>query len=140
MPFAPFNSQCSELGCKNPRSKLNSFCSEHGGKDITEREYDSIYKTPAWRAMRISHLSRQPLCQACLSEGRVAAGKHVDHIFPWRKIGQHAFYEGPLQTLCPEHHSVKTGLEAKGIFRAYYPEGSKDFSLTDWPDEKLKNI
>lgn len=132
MPTAPFNSKCAELGCKNQRSKLNSYCAEHGGKDTTDREYDSIYSTPAWKAMRLAHLSKQPLCQACLSEGRIVSGKHVDHVFPWRKIGKEAFYKATLQTLCHEHHSHKTGLENQGICRHYSAEGHKDYAIGDW--------
>jgi 5-methylcytosine-specific restriction protein A len=119
MPTYPKNSKCSHLGCKNPRSKLNSFCSEHGGKESLVRDYDAAYNTPAWRQIRQGQLSKHPLCQACLIEGRVTLALHVDHVFPWRQIGEQAFRRNIFNSLCQGHHSHKTALERKGIFECY---------------------
>ena len=133
MPYAPFNHVCRELGCKNPRSKLNSFCTEHGGLDHMNHGKDNAYSDPAWRVIRRKQLSLQPLCQGCLTQGHVASAVHVDHVFPWRHIGQDAFLNNIFQSLCHEHHSYKTGKERKGTFIHYTPEGEKELTKADYP-------
>jgi hypothetical protein len=129
MPYAPFNTKCNELGCKEPRSKLNGFCIKHGGKQSIVKDTDKRYKTPAWASIRKRQLSLQPLCQACLSKGMIEAAKHVDHVFPWRQIGEHAFLHNLFQSLCPEHHSYKTGKERQGVFLMWCSDG--EIALTE---------
>jgi 5-methylcytosine-specific restriction protein A len=115
MPSTPKATKCQHLGCKHTRSKLNSFCLEHGGVDVMEyRESDSIYSTPMWRTIRQGQLSRQPLCQSCLLRGHIEQAKHVDHVFPWKPIGRQAFTRNLMQSLCHECHSYKTGQEKHG--------------------------
>jgi hypothetical protein len=132
MPYAPFNSLCRELGCKNPRSKLNSFCLEHGGLQHTNADKDNAYSNPAWRTIRRTQLSKQPLCQSCLTKGIVNSAKHIDHVFPWRQIGEHAFLNNLFQSLCHECHSVKTAAEQRGTYEHYTPEGKKEFTQHDY--------
>lgn len=119
MPYTPVSNKCQHLGCQNAKSKLNAYCHEHGGRDYSTRETDSIYQTPAWRSLRQRQLSIQPLCQGCLSRGRVEAAKHVDHVFPWRQIGKQAFLRNIFQSLCPQCHSHKSGQEKRGVFEHY---------------------
>lgn len=132
MPYAPFNSVCRELGCKNPRSKLNSFCSEHGGLEHTNDGKDNAYSNPAWRTIRRAQLSKQPLCQSCLTRGQVNSATHVDHVFPWRHIGEHAFLHNIWQSLCTNCHSHKTGQERKGIYEHYTHDGMQSLSKADY--------
>ena len=133
MPTYPSNSKCSELGCKEPRSKLNSYCTKHGGKDNMEaRQTDSIYQTPAWRTVRQRQLSIQPLCQACLSRGKVEQAQHVDHVFPWKAIGKHAFLNNIFQSLCHADHSHKTKLERQGKYTHYTQKGEKEYTQADY--------
>lgn len=132
MPYAPFNSVCRELGCKNARSKLNSFCIEHGGLEHTNHGKDNAYSNPAWRTIRRTQLSKQPLCQSCLTKGFIASAIHVDHVFPWRHIGEHAFLHNIFQSLCQSCHSYKTGQERKGIFIHYKADGDKELTKGDY--------
>ena len=132
MPISPYNKKCSELGCKNPRSKLNSFCSDHGGKEYVSKESDSIYQTPFWKSQRARQLSIQPLCQGCLTRGIVASAKHVDHVFAWKHIGRHAFTQNIFQSLCHNCHSYKTGLEKQGIYEHYTHEGVIQYTEHDY--------
>jgi 5-methylcytosine-specific restriction protein A len=134
MPTYPHNTKCSELGCKEPRSKINSFCLKHGGKNNMEaRQTDSIYQTPAWRTVRQRQLSIQPLCQACLTRGKVEQAQHVDHVFPWKAIGKHAFLNNIFQSLCHADHSHKTKLERQGKYTHYTQEGEKEYTQADYP-------
>jgi 5-methylcytosine-specific restriction protein A len=132
MPVYPTNSKCAELGCKEPRSKLNSYCAKHGGIEYTAREKDSFYQTPAWRTVRRRQLSIQPLCEACLSRGRIEQAAHVDHVFPWRHIGQHAFLSNIFQSLCHADHSHKTALEQRGEYTHYTANGEKVYTKDDY--------
>ena len=92
-----------------------------------------MYNTQTWRSLRAAQLSRQPLCGACIGRGLVVMATVVDHVFPWRQISDAAFRESELQSLCWECHSVKTGLEQKGIFRRWASDGSYvDYSINDW--------
>ena len=131
MPTAPFNQKCSHLGCKNPRSKLNSYCVDHGGKEYI-KETDTLYQTPLWRAIRTTQISKQPLCQACLIDGRVESAKHVDHVFPWKTYGDKAFSQNIFQSLCHAHHSHKTALERQGKYEHYTQHGIKTYVEGDY--------
>lgn len=129
MPSIPKYTKCSVLGCKNQKSRLNSFCMEHGGKE--RYEYDRVkadpkyldkqkkYKSPQWQRLRQAQLSTHPLCASCLSKGIITQAEHIDHVFPWNHIGDVAFYHNIFQSLCQPCHSDKTYLESKGIFRKY---------------------
>ena len=75
----------------------------------------------------------RPLCQSCALAGRVTQAQHVDHIVPWKRLGPWAFTIGPFQSLCGPCHSVKTGLESRGVFRHYTDYGPIDYSMTDLP-------
>ena len=135
MPTIPNNTKCAQLGCKNTRSKINSYCLEHGGLndiDTQERkEFKSMYQTAQWRSLRTRQLSIQPLCQCCLTKGKVTQAKHIDHLFAWNKIGKQAFHENIFQSLCENCHSLKTGLEQKGVYR-HYSNTVIDYALADY--------
>lgn len=133
MPTYPRNTKCAELGCKEPRSKLTSFCIKHGGRDnLPRRETDSIYQTPAWRQIRQRQLSIQPLCQACLCRGKVEQAEHVDHLFAWKHIGKHAFLHNIFQSLCQPDHSHKTALEKQGVYTHYTLDGERSYTKDDY--------
>ena len=133
MPTYPSNKLCAEFNCKNTRSKISSFCIDHGGKNtMPTRETDSIYQTPAWRSVRQRQLSMQPLCQACLSRGVVEQAQHVDHVFAWKHIGRHAFLNNIFQSLCQPDHSHKTARERQGIYTHYTPDGEREYSKDDY--------
>ena len=131
MPYTPYNTKCAMLGCKNPKSKLNSYCMEHGGREYSNNQ-DGAYDSKLWKTTRKRQLSLQPLCQACLCQGIITAAQHVDHVFPWRQIGEHAFTRNIFQSLCHNCHSQKSGLEKQGIYRHYAQEGVKDYSRHDY--------
>ena len=51
----------------------------------------------------------EPLCRACLAEGRVSATSEVDHISPLAEGGTNDRIN--LQGLCADHHKVKSEAE-----------------------------
>jgi hypothetical protein len=141
MPTVPTYTKCSMLGCKNSKSKHNGLCLEHGGRDTYDyKKHDSnaerkeqiaMYQTAQWKRHRQIMLSKYPLCAACLGEGIVKQAEHIDHVFPWMKIGKTAFYHNLFQSLCAPHHLTKTHLEQRGIFRKY-GEFPIDYTLADY--------
>ena len=120
MPTVPTSTKCAALNCKEQKSRFNSFCIEHGGKDaLPTRLSDKHYQSPAWRSIRRRQLSIQPLCQACLPRGHVCSAEHVDHLFPWNVIGGESFLKNIFQSLCQPCHSHKTALEQRSIIEHY---------------------
>ncbi len=132
MPTYPSNTVCNELGCKQPRSRVNGFCLDHGGMQHTNEGKDNAYGNPAWQTIRRTQLSKQPLCQSCLTRGHVNVANHVDHVFPWRQIGEHAFLHNLFQSLCHECHSYKTGQERKGSYEYYAQGGTQALTKADY--------
>lgn len=141
MPTLPTNTKCATYGCTNQRSKLNTYCVEHGGKNTIDTEqrkaFVSMYQTAQWKQVRQSQLSRQPLCESCLTTGKVVQANHVDHVFAWARIGKDAFYNNLFQSLCHECHSVKTNEEKQGIFKHYAT--AHEYTINDYRTVMLSN-
>ena len=137
MPSVPTYTTCLTLSCKQPRIKGSGYCEQHAAIKETPselRQADSAYKTAQWLRMRKGQLSIQPLCQACLSRGKIEAAEHVDHVWPWKHISPEAFTNNKLQSLCESCHSLKTWLERRGVYRHYAEGGTVDYRATDWPE------
>ena len=101
-------------------------------KTTKERQaFNAPYKSKAWAAIRTRQLSVSPLCAACLIDGQITQAEHVDHLFAWAAIGPHAFTRNLFQSLCPECHGVKSGLEKRGIYR-HFTDKARDFALGDY--------
>ena len=134
MPIMP-KDQCAEYGCKQSSIPHSIYCESHAPKTVTSKdrkEFNSAYRAPSWNSIRCRQLSTVPLCQSCMAESRVTDASTVDHVFPWRKIGNHAFTRNLFQSLCVSCHSVKTGLERKGVFRHYATDGIIDLNVNDY--------
>ena len=134
MPILPTNKKCASYGCTNQRSKLNTYCVEHGGKNTVDTEqrkaFTSMYQTNQWRNLRQAQLSKQPLCESCLSRGKVVQANHVDHLFAWTNLNKDAFYNNVFQSLCTNCHSHKSALEKQDIY-IHYALG-KQYSINDY--------
>jgi 5-methylcytosine-specific restriction endonuclease McrA len=138
MPTLPSNNKCASLGCFNNRSRLSTFCIEHGGRDtyvarksIERKKFNSMYDKSSWKKLRQAKLSMQPMCQACLIRGVVSPASQVDHLFAWSAIGELAFYRNIFQCLCHGCHSDKTQLERDGVYR-HYNGAETDYSIDDY--------
>jgi len=133
MPSVPRPTTCSTLGCHEPRSRVNSFCLQHGGRDNFDyRPLDKIYSGDAWAAMRRRQLSRQPLCQACRLRDVVALATEVDHVFPWKLIGPQAFKANLFQSLCKGCHSLKGASERRGRCLHYSEHGERCYAVSEY--------
>ena len=119
MPTTPINRRCAQLGCHKDRSPPSMWCLQHGGgKGDTAKQTAAMYKRAAWQKRRAIELSKQPLCVACLSQGKVTPGESVDHIFPHRR-DQERFAVNRYQVLCRACHTAKTVLEKTGRYMDY---------------------
>ena len=133
MPSMP-SSQCDEYQCKAHSVKGSRYCEAHTPNKTTtiqRQAFNAKYKTSAWDSIRTRQLTTSPLCAACFIDGRITEASHVDHVFPWSAIGQHAFTRNLFQSLCSECHGVKSGIEKKGVFR-HYTDKVRDFTVEDY--------
>lgn len=70
-----------------------------------ERGYDH-----KWRTARLAYLKRNPLCVACLADGKYYEAQVVDHIVPFRDDPALKWDRENWQALCKRHHDIKTAL------------------------------
>lgn len=136
MPTVPKFTNCAFFQCKAAKTKDSPYCIEHGGKpDIAQDRavFNAMYKSKYWLSMRAAQLSRYPLCASCMARGIVAQAAHVDHVFPWARLGDHAFRHNLFQSLCGPCHSVKTAREKSGIFLYFTNTNTIEYKITDYP-------
>ena len=141
MPTVPSSTVCSTLGCKNTKARFSSLCVEHGGRDtFNHKKYNdtkhrkeavSKYNSSQWRSFRQIQLSKHPICASCATEAVITPACHIDHVFPWSRLGDHAFIRNVFQSLCASCHTHKTQLEAKGIYRLYGTP-NRDYIASDY--------
>lgn len=70
-----------------------------------------VYNTSDWKSLRKAVLQDEPLCQVCLSRGRVQEAQEVDHIVPISMAEDRAYDIDNLWGLCKPCHSSKTAKE-----------------------------
>jgi 5-methylcytosine-specific restriction protein A len=139
MPSIPKVQECAQLACRNNRARYSSFCQDHGGSDTKtfrpanqeRKDFNEKYSSGFWRSTRMAQLSAHPLCAGCLAIGKIEQAIAVDHVFPWRRLNEQAFYHNLFQSLCHKCHASKTSLEQKGIYRRYGTP-SRDYRTEDY--------
>jgi 5-methylcytosine-specific restriction enzyme A len=107
MPSTPMR-VCAASGCAALTTE--SRCPQHAReRDLRrgtakERGYDA-----RWRRARRLFLKANPLCVACLADGKTTAASVVDHVVPHRG-DQGKFWDVVNWAgLCKRHHDAKTG-------------------------------
>jgi hypothetical protein len=111
-------------------SDLNVLDEQGLGVVIKPRkEFNEMYNTKQWNLKRKCELSKNPLCSSCFVRGIITPANHVDHVFPWSKIGKRAFYLNLFQSLCHECHSHKTTLEQKGVIMWWHDGLAEELNL-----------
>jgi 5-methylcytosine-specific restriction protein A len=134
MPTVP-RAQCDEYQCKAQSVKGSRYCDTHTqskAPTVDRQAFNAKYKGAAWAAIRARQLSANPLCAACLIDGRITQANHVDHVFPWAVIGGQAFTRNLFQSLDAECHGIKSALEKRGVFR-HYTDKAHDYTAEDYP-------
>lgn len=108
---------CRSPMCPNMATNRGR-CADHQGEVRTAaRQYsrhrreagkvDKFYDSAAWRAVRRTHLQREPLCRMCAADDVITPAKLVDHLVE-RKDGGADFDRNNLQSLCHTCHQQKT--------------------------------
>ena len=112
---------CSKPGCRN--LAMGRYCNEH--LHLTEEQrkqrhkhYDeqrrdktatSFYRSVEWQRAREQVLIRDHgLCQHCVAERQIKTADLVDHVKPLRLFWHLRLTLGNLQSLCYQHHAIKT--------------------------------
>lgn len=132
MPSVPTSKACNFLGCKKDKAFSTGYCQEHGGKRSENYEANAkLYNSTAWRKKRDAMRSKFPICSACLLEGKITQTEHIDHVIPHRR-NPDRFLINLFQGLCAPHHTQKTMLESKGIYRHYSENGPIDYDENDF--------
>ena len=114
------NKKCKQLGCVGV-AVTDGYCSSHYRGPVStddmlrgvrvRPDYHMLYNTRAWKRLRRSVMSDQPVCQRCLSNTIIEVTTDIDHIIP-HKGDHHLFYDKDnLQGLCHKCHSWKTARE-----------------------------
>lgn len=97
-------------------------------KRADEQPWRRWYFTNRWKARRLAQLGRVPWCEPCKAAGRSRPATVADHDPPHRG-DEHAFFHGPLKSLCDTcHSSAKQREEREGFSRALDPS-------TGWPTD-----
>jgi 5-methylcytosine-specific restriction protein A len=85
--------------------------------------YTTFYSNAAWRRLRLSFISKNPLCLHCANKGIVTPASDVDHIHPINPHNPYDTKDGKygrpldpdnLQALCKQCHNRKSAKQ-KGI-------------------------
>jgi 5-methylcytosine-specific restriction endonuclease McrA len=100
------------ITCGRPSLAGASRCLAHSGRNDGWARYAAkhpdraaYYASAHWRERRGRHLLDNPDCVVC---GQKAT--HVDHVL---NIAGGGSLDGPLQSLCRDHHKQKTQHESK---------------------------
>ena len=132
---------CTFAGCrvvvKHDGSNTSPRCAKHKNKQVNRAKYlhhtnergQNLYHTKQWRKIRKAHLLLHPYCVTCQQFHIATIANTVDHI---KEIndGGGFFDRNNLQSLCPRHHNVKTGIEKKKRNGKQKPLSLSDFK---WP-------
>lgn len=99
---------CADGGIAVPgQSRCRNHMAKHGwGKyALKHPERAAFYASAGWRERRARHLFSNPFCVVCGEKATAA-----DHII---NLASGGTFDGPLQSLCADHHKVKTQQESK---------------------------
>ena len=87
------------------RCRNHMYKNGWGKYALKHPERAAFYASAGWRERRTRHLLDNPTCVVC---GEPAT--HADHIV---NLASGGTFDGPLQSLCADHHKQKTQEESK---------------------------
>ena len=100
-----------------------------------------FYNSQAWRNLRLCHMREHPLCEKCLSKGKVVAGEDIHHIvspfdYDNMKVNMHlALDDSNLQTLCSACHQEEHNRRDRDIQSAEEIISALEALFEDVPNE-----
>lgn len=113
---------CSRPGCPKIVDTVGrcTSCSNDGAcirrQSVRHKQDCRFYDSKAWKRLRREQLNAEPLCVACLADGKTTEARHIDHIIPRSHDPSLELCFDNLQSLCVACHGRKTHTEqAKGL-------------------------
>ncbi|MDQ2947146.1 MAG: HNH endonuclease [Acidobacteriota bacterium] len=82
-----------------------------GRKRASPEMVRAFYKTPEWKRLRYTHLSRSPACVLCGRSAKDGTRMNVDHIRPLHAHWNLRLAPHNLQTLCATCNHGKGGTD-----------------------------
>ena len=96
----------------------------HDARRRALKPWRSLYNTKRWQVMRLQQLSKQPLCERCQTNGKVAAATVVHHVDKHEGDPAKFFLCSNLASSCKScHDAVEQQVEQNGYFRAVGNDG-----------------
>lgn len=79
-------------------------------RNLNRQDRQKIYQSSKWQKLRAIYLMYHPLCEVCLSKGKITPGAHIHHLdsflnYEGNERLQKAFDTDNLITLCEECHN-----------------------------------
>jgi 5-methylcytosine-specific restriction enzyme A len=115
MPRRP-KRPCNQQGCPALVEPGERYCPLHKkehNKQVRERrtdkEYERLYKTAAWKKFRAAKLKRDPLCERCYAKGIIREATTVHHIEEIRQGGAWIPDFDEAESMCKSCHSRHHG-------------------------------
>lgn len=86
----------------------------HDARRWRAQPWRAWYSTPAWKARRARQLYKVNYCEPCKAQGRSRPATVANHNPPHRG-DRHAFFHGPLESVCkPCHDAAIQAAELRG--------------------------
>lgn len=103
---------CKHTGCPNLTRDVSGYCKDH----IEEYRQRDRYRKSAyargydtqWERFRLSYLSKHPLCEDSLAEGKYVPATEIHHKKKLRDYPELKYVENNLMALSHEKHSIRT--------------------------------
>jgi 5-methylcytosine-specific restriction enzyme A len=103
------------LPCSRPMCPHMKPCPLHGARPADYgRPSDPFYSSAAWKRLRAKVRKHQPLCCACLGEGRAVPSGMVEHLVPRTQDPSRELDYANLAGLCASCANRKTAFERTG--------------------------
>lgn len=100
--------------CNKIAEQNNTLRYKQYNEKRTDKEFQAIYKSPAWKRVRSLALARaKGLCEECLAKGKISYVDDVHHKIPIKKDITKAFDINNLICLCRQCH-IKAHKKLKG--------------------------
>jgi len=78
-----------------------------------DKTTDPFYYSTRWRKLRRIKLQHNPLCEVCVSFGKLIKATVIDHHIPRRFDDSKSMDIDNLTSMCDRHHAQKSSLEGK---------------------------
>ena len=94
------------------------------------KKTDEFYFTRAWRDLRFSVLSEEPLCYYCQLKGHIRAANIGDHYRPRRIFPELSLVQSNIKPACSTCHDIKRQWESKIATREQFESQIGNFILS----------